>query len=341
MSDNYKTNIKNTLLLIDDNRDDFIIFQRLISDDFSIEYSDGTGDIVQEIKDLHPICILLDYNLGLVSGIDLLNTIKADSEISYISVIMLTNESNPEVIVQCMKSDAANYLIKDSLDRTRLDLTIRKAVYESHLNLKVQEQQEEIARLTREDELTGILNRRYFIERLEEEIKKSGRGTGFLIFALADLDCFKKVNDVLGHLTGDEILRIVGRELKSSFRTTDLVGRYGGDEFFITLIEGKSDYSPKVISEHLQKINSVRKSITRKLQSYLIETCRELNIDPVESGLQVSLSVGVTICFKESNGFKDLFEEADKALYYVKERGRDNLAYLDLQSDGVKMIDQD
>ncbi|MDC7235099.1 MAG: response regulator [Spirochaetales bacterium] len=103
---------KNTVLIVDDNENDFIILKRYIADEYEIYYSDGQDNVLDRIENLRPDCIILDYNLGTVKGIDLLKYIKANSQISYYSVIMLTNERNPEVIVNCIKHNSTNYLIK-------------------------------------------------------------------------------------------------------------------------------------------------------------------------------------------------------------------------------------
>jgi diguanylate cyclase (GGDEF)-like protein len=97
------------------------------------------------------------------------------------------------------------------------------------------EQREDLARLSRTDSLTGVLNRRGFEERLDAELRESARGDRPLTLMLLDLDDFKGVNDSLGHAAGDELLRWVAQTVMSALRQYDSVGRLGGDEFAVLL----------------------------------------------------------------------------------------------------------
>jgi two-component system cell cycle response regulator len=320
--------IKGKILIIDDSEDDFLILKRYIAKDYMISFCNGQENVLSQIKNFKPNCILLDYNLGIISGVDLLIDIKNDSETTNISVIMLTNERKPEVIVNCLKHDATNYLIKDKINKDDLSLAINRAILETGLNLKIKKQNEEIIHLTRIDDLTGVFNRRYFIERLEEEIQRCQRSGGFFSFAVLDLDHFKKINDLFGHLVGDEILRIVGRCLREYFRSTDFVCRYGGDEFILALTESSSENIDLVIKSHKEKIYGVISTIKERVKQYIDAICLEFNICQESNEFKmVTLSIGVSTYRESIKTFEALFSEADKALYHVKESGRENMAY--------------
>lgn len=132
---------KDVILIVEDNEDDYIVISRLIKTDYSTIYDDGNGDIFQLIEKHKPACILLDYNLGNISGSDLLKKIKTESNFSNMPVIMLTGEKNPDVIVSCMKNGASDYLGKGDFGKVELLSKIENAIENANLHLKIKEQQ--------------------------------------------------------------------------------------------------------------------------------------------------------------------------------------------------------
>ncbi len=108
---------------------------------------------------------------------------------------------------------------------------------------------EKTYKLSITDDLTGLYNRHYVLDRLEKEIERALReGSGFSVI-MFDLDNFKKINDKYGHLKGDEVLRKVAQILKRHFRSYDVVSRFGGDEFLVLVLSDKND-----IEKRLRKI---------------------------------------------------------------------------------------
>lgn len=165
-----------------------------------------------------------------------------------------------------------------------------------------QEAQKLIRHEAEYDALTELLNRRYFDKILK--IYEEGQGSFALI--LVDVDTFKSVNDTYGHATGDEILRRVATMLKTTFRSIDYVCRIGGDEFAIVMVEMTSDLK-YTIKEKIDYINQVL-------------------LNPEDDLPAVSLSVGTAFADRENPG-ESIFKDADKALYYVKEHGRNGCSF--------------
>ena len=157
------------------------------------------------------------------------------------------------------------------------------------------------------DHLTGLLNRSMSEQQINLGIRTQGAGMMFMI----DLDGFKRVNDELGHLVGDALLRDVAHVLSEQFRENDVLGRYGGDEFVAFIAFGEQD--PHVIAERLSK------SIIEKVKS----------ID-VPDGTHVGCSIGVAICRQKHTSFYDLLEAADKAMYTSKEAGKGRFTIVDM-----------
>ena len=154
------------------------------------------------------------------------------------------------------------------------------------------------------DELTGLYNRRYFFHALEEEIKRAQRYKLPLSLVMADIDHFKKVNDTYGHLVGDQVLRKIAQLMGDSFRKTDIVARYGGEELVsiatVTPLEGAT-----VLAERFRE----------KVFNYPFAT------DDEGSCFQVAISLGVTSLGDPFQGEKELLIKADKAMYEAKAQG--------------------
>lgn len=150
---------------------------------------------------------------------------------------------------------------------------------------------EKIKELSHIDELTGTFNRRFIISKLDEEIKNCMRSENPLTVAMMDFDNFKSVNDNYGHLTGDEILKYAVGKIKSALRSTDFLGRYGGDEFLIILPftdeEGANRVKDKimnVLSSHpftLENGKKIHVSVTISLRVYLPSELRKKTLQDI------------------------------------------------------------
>ncbi|MBI9092968.1 MAG: GGDEF domain-containing protein [Desulfobacterium sp.] len=170
---------------------------------------------------------------------------------------------------------------------------------------KLEEKSNELKRISETDGLTGAYNRRYFNRIFDIEWKRSSRDGYPLTLIIIDLDHFKKVNDTYGHQAGDEVLKTVTLEFKKAFkRCTDVVVRYGGEEFAI-LLPGIDSQTALARSE----------SLRRKIESMHV-TYEGLTI-------RTTISAGIASCIpSHSQPSEILLTEADKALYKAKNMGR-------------------
>jgi len=160
----------------------------------------------------------------------------------------------------------------------------------------------ELEKLANFDSLTGLFNRRKTSEILETELKRFNRNN--LVFSLMffDIDHFKKINDTYGHDIGDVVLKNFANILISNVRSIDSVGRWGGEEFLIILIESNSEKA-KIVAEKIQANLS------------------EVNFEPVG---KITASVGISES-TDSDSHATLIKRADEALYRAKDLGRNRI----------------
>ena len=156
------------------------------------------------------------------------------------------------------------------------------------------------------DDLTGLVNRRRFIEALDAEVERARRFGAPLTIVLADLDNFKQVNDEFGHHGGDVVLRAFADLIRSHVRDVDVSGRIGGEEFAILLPETDRAGAAHVAERMRRSLNSVPISISE------------------ESAIHAASSFGVAELAPEQSG-DDLFREADAALYRAKNEGKNRV----------------
>ncbi len=157
------------------------------------------------------------------------------------------------------------------------------------------------------DSLTELPNRGAYDKRISEEIQRWSRNPEPLCLAIIDIDHFKSINDKYGHAVGDKTLQIVSKALKKSFRTTDFVSRFGGEEFACLMV----NTHPDEVMVPLEKVRKAIESIP-----FVIKKDR----------LNITISIGVTE-LKASDDSLSIFERADKALYEAKQTGRNKICY--------------
>jgi diguanylate cyclase (GGDEF)-like protein/PAS domain S-box-containing protein len=174
---------------------------------------------------------------------------------------------------------------------------------------RLNETQTHLKHMAITDELTGLRNRRYIVERLEEEFQRAKRTGRPLSLIMLDIDHFKKINDAHGHLFGDLVLQVVSVRMKEALRKHDLIGRVGGEEFLVVCPESSLE-DTAVVAERIRKI--IR---------------REAISDGVREAA-VALSAGVTMLRDDDRSSEKFFSRADTALYKAKEQGRNRVAVL-------------
>ncbi len=285
------------ILVVDDDKD-FLSHITLLFQAEGIETATLTTatNIVEEIDSINPDLVLLDIVMDSVNGLDACRVLRSVDRWRDIPILVLTVHGNRDVLLECINAGADDY--------------IEKPVIREELMARIKLRLERI-RMFKEradiDALTGLPTRRPFIDLLKMRLSESARFNKPVSLCLIDLDHFKEINDTYGHLAGDRVLSNVGRLLKRRFRTIDVRGRWGGEEFVVAFY-GEEEVTAKMI-------------ITR-----ILEEMREM-IFTGDHGevFHVTFSAGVASYPKAGQTVEELFRKVDKNLYRAKNNGRNRI----------------
>ncbi len=250
-----------------------------------------------------PRLALLDWMMPEVDGPGVCREVRARREHGYVYMVLLTSKESKEDIVTGLKSGADDYLTKP-FDAEELKARLRTGRRILDLEDRLVEAREGMRFKATHDHLTTLWNRGVILDLLNRELMRSAREQSSVALLLCDIDHFKNVNDTFGHVIGDEVLQEVAHRFLSSVRSYDCVGRYGGEEFLIVLI----NCDPRFAAMRAEEI---RKSMA----AHPIQT----------SGGPVKVTISGGLLFSRDWGarpIEGLLSEVDAALYVAKSAGR-------------------
>jgi two-component system, cell cycle response regulator len=235
-------------------------------------------------------------------------------------MILLTSKEKKEDVVAGLESGADDYLTKP-FDPEELKARLRTGKRILDLEDRLIEAREQMRFQATHDALTSLWNRGVIMELLGRELTRSRRENKCTAILLGDIDHFKKINDTYGHLAGDEVLKETARRLVSSVRSYDFVGRFGGEEFLVTLNNCEPAFA-------LARGEKIRKTIAER---------------PVETSAgSVSFAMSFGLLSQEWGYMSavELLHEVDTALYASKAAGRNcvKLAVRKPQSDSAREL---
>jgi two-component system, cell cycle response regulator len=217
-------------------------------------------------------------------------------------VIVIAHRDDEREAVECLKMGASDYVLRDTLTGELVNRAIRTALVRHALELERNRLMSELRELSITDPLTGVGNRRFFMDRLRQEMERCERSHRPFSLLMIDLDHFKNVNDTHGHQTGDTILRQCAEMLLRNTRRTDVVARYGGEEFCVILPETAEGQALMVA----EKLRWVVEDESKRAQ------------------VPITISVGMTI-WQKNDTLDDVMRRSDKAMYSAKELGRNKV----------------
>lgn len=308
------------ILLAEDEPISRALMQRTLQRfDYDVVLAEDGGKAAEILcQENGPRLALIDWMMPELDGPELCRKIRLrQHEAPYVYIVLLTSRQNSEDIVMGLESGADDYLVKPCAP-AELKARLRTGRRILELEDKLVEAREQMRYKATYDSLTGLWNRASILSFARKTLSRSvGSGCSTLLI-LCDIDHFKRLNDTYGHPTGDAVLEETARRLTSAVRSTDAVGRYGGEEFLFVI--------PDCTPAHLEKrCEEIRDAVASTL------------VSTQNGGLSVTISIGAVLHEGDSDDsqLEGLLARADAALYRAKVQGRNRVAV----ADSMTMMD--
>jgi diguanylate cyclase (GGDEF)-like protein len=254
-----------------------------------------------------PRLALLDWMMPGLDGPAVCLEVRSHRERPYSYITLLTSKGAKEDLVAGLEAGADDYLTKPCYPE-ELKARLRTGERILRLEDRLVDAREEMRFKATHDALTSLWNRGAIVAHLNHELNRAQREHAKISLLLCDVDHFKTINDVHGHLSGDTVLREIALRLASAIRPGDAVGRYGGEEFLVIL----SDCGPESLRRRAEQLRQMvaSSSFTGNLQ-----------------GLSISISVGAMTVdeWTSSQTAEVLLSQIDTALYRAKMEGRNRV----------------
>jgi two-component system cell cycle response regulator len=255
--------------------------------------------------------LLTDWDMPGMDGRTLCRRVREANLPTYLYILLLTSHSSTDDVVAGLDAGADDYLRKPA-NEAELLARLNSGRRIVRLEQSLREANAKIQQLSETDSLVGTFNRRYLSAQIVREVDRARRYKHPLSAIMADLDRFKRINDELGHQTGDEVLRSFADLARATVRPSDWIARYGGEEFVIVLPE--TDLAGAMTA-------------AEKLRAL----CANATMETSTGRVSVTSSFGVAELRIESEGqsadaaAQALLRRADAALYISKKEGRNRV----------------
>jgi len=252
-----------------------------------------------------PNLVISDWMMPGMDGLALCRKIRKKEKPGYVYFIILTAKGEKADIIKGLEAGADDFLTKP--------LNNEEFKYRIRIGERILQLEEQVLKLANTDALTGILNRRAFMERMTRETLRSRRENTPLSLMMIDIDHFKRINDTHGHQAGDLVLKRFSDRLAATMRPYDFLGRYGGEEFAVCLPG----------ADGLQT-----GSVAERMRRHVEEM--EILLPDGSVSVQITASFGTASCAVESKeGMEGLIKRADDALYRAKDGGRNRVCMVE------------
>ena len=291
------SNIQPYRVLIVDNQQSVASYYQMVlkMSGMNAQFVTNSANVLEQVREFHPDLILMDTFMPEIKGTDLAKIIRQIDEFVSIPIVFLSAEDDFGKRIEALDLGGDDFLLKP--------------IKASHLMAVVRSRLERLKTLRSymvRDSLTNLLNHTSFRSALTQEVNRCKRQDSKLALAMLDLDHFKQVNDTCGHTAGDSVLKSLSRLLRQRLRKSDIVGRYGGEEFVAMLLDCDANQALVIMDE---------------LRTHF----SEIEFYPNEANaLSVTFSCGIST-FPEYPNAQHLIDASDQALYAAKLGGRNQV----------------
>jgi diguanylate cyclase (GGDEF)-like protein len=291
------------IVLIDDQKSTGEFYQTLLEDaQCEVHFMDSVQEMFKCLDDIHPDLFVFDMNMPQVDGLEATKMIRQQKQFDFTPIIILTADEQLETKLSAVQGGADDVIAKS----TPPVLVIKLLLTRLKRSLSVRE-------FVSKDSLTGVLNHGQIMEAAMTNFRLSHRHKSAGSIAMLDIDRFKAVNDTFGHAAGDKVLSGLGQLLSRSLRTTDCIGRYGGEEFMLVLVGTTPE-------ESIKRLNSIKEEFAATDFEYKGKVFR------------CTFSIGLADLAQNEN-LPQAVNQADQALYASKEGGRNKITIFDSISE--------
>ncbi len=267
-------------------------------------YNDPTAALAAFHRGL-PDLMIVDYLMPELDGLELIRRFRKQPGAEDVPILMITASATTAIMQQAMEIGANDFLPKP-VDPVELVARTKNMMKLRLRSLELIELTEQLRALATTDDLTGLYNRRHFVELSNIEIERARRFRKPMSVIMIDADHFKRVNDSYGHAAGDVVLRGLADVMRETTRRVDIVGRLGGEEFAVTVLE-----------TGIEEAFYLAERIRRAVQAQEFECGNR--------GLSITISAGVAELGRDDHDIGDLLNRADKGLYQAKRTGRNRV----------------
>jgi diguanylate cyclase (GGDEF)-like protein len=245
--------------------------------------------------------VLTDYNMPNMDGMELTAKIREKYDKDELSIIVLSINDSPEIPTKFLKMGANDFINKPF---SELEVVTR-----INSNLEILDLFQKTIDMANKDFLTGVFNRRYFFDSGNAIFLKANRKQNSVAVAMFDIDHFKVINDTYGHNIGDMAIKKTTEIISENIRSSDLMARFGGEEFCILL----EDITLEDAKKLFEKIRDVfEKNVIR--------------VEEDENCIEFSFTVSIGVCYGIKNSLEDMINISDKELYKCKQNGRNQIS---------------
>lgn len=316
-----------SILVVDDDKINLATARRVLSEQYKVIPVTGGAQALMYLESGICDMILLDINMPEMDGFEVFERIREIEHCKNIPVIFLTADNDAERETRCFKEGAIDFIAKPFVPAVMISRIGRALELEDlriSLANKLEQKTREVSDMknkTDRDALTGLWNRAHTEEIVNDMIANGTEGALLMI----DMDNFKAINDNYGHIAGDTTLKMFADTLRNFTGEMDVLCRIGGDEF-VAFLKDKTSKS---------EIGNIATDI-------IADLCHKL--DECKFDTNSSVSIGIAQTPEDGADFNKLYNSADKALYYVKQNGKNSFHFfsdrLEAENDRAgKMVD--